>query len=61
LKFVLNAGVSGLAIPLVAIIHERTGTFSLLFYLLCALACVVVAAGWLLPGTKMAASAQAAK
>ena len=49
LKFVLAFGVSGLGVPLVAVIHGATGGLFWLFIIMAALAAVVVLAGLLLP------------
>jgi len=48
-KFVISLGVSALAVPLVAVIHERTGAFFWLFAILGGLAVVVACAALLLP------------
>ncbi|MBI5164197.1 MAG: MFS transporter [Magnetospirillum sp.] len=49
LKFVLSFGVSGLAVPLAALIRAQTGGFTLLFWLLAGSAIAVAAAALLLP------------
>ncbi|CAA7616860.1 MFS transporter [Magnetospirillum sp. UT-4] len=56
MKFVLSFGVSGLAVPLVSLLHGATGGFAVLFWLMAAAALVVVAAALALPGEKKAAS-----
>jgi len=48
-KFVLSFGVSGLAVPLVSLLHGATGTFTLLLALLSGMALIVAAAACLLP------------
>jgi len=48
-KFVLSFGVSGLAVPLVSLLHGATGTFTLLLALLAGIALIVAAAACLLP------------
>jgi FSR family fosmidomycin resistance protein-like MFS transporter len=49
LKFILSFGVSGLGVPMVSLIRVQTGGFEWLFWILAALAMVVVALGMFLP------------
>lgn len=60
LKFVLSFGVSGLGVPLVALIRGSTGDFWWLFVLLAASAAVVALFGALLPTQRKEALAPAA-
>jgi MFS family permease len=48
-KFVLSLGVAALGVPMVALVHDRTGGFAWLFVVLAALAAVTVAAALFLP------------
>ena len=48
-KFVLSIGLGSLGLPLVALVHERTGGFFWLFVILSGLALVIAATGLLLP------------
>ena len=48
-KFVLSAGVSAAAVPLVAIVRDRTGEFHWLFVLLAALSAIAALAALALP------------
>jgi len=50
LKFVISLGVSGLAVPMVALLHDRAGGFAGLFYVMSGLALMVAAIALLLPG-----------
>jgi len=56
-KFVIALGVAALAIPMVALIHERTGDFALLFTILGTLALVVAVAALFLPAERPAPAA----
>jgi FSR family fosmidomycin resistance protein-like MFS transporter len=49
LKFILSFGVSGLGVPMVSLIRVQTGGFEWLFWILAALALVIVALGMFLP------------
>ncbi len=51
-KFVLALGVSALAVPLVGVIYDRTGSFYWFFVTLSALAVVIALASLLLPGER---------
>ncbi len=51
-KFVISLGVSSVAVPLAAVIHERTGGFYWLFMLLGALALLVAAVALFLPNDR---------
>ncbi|BBK32145.1 MFS transporter [Stella humosa] len=51
-KFVLALGVSAAAVPLVAVIYDRTGSFYWFFVTLAVLGGVIVAAATLLPGSR---------
>ena len=51
-KFVLALGVSALAVPLVAVIYDRTGSFYWFFVTLATLATVIALAAILLPGRR---------
>jgi MFS family permease len=53
-KFVLALGVSALSVPLVAFIHDVTGSFYWLFILLTLFALMIVAMSLLLPEDKQA-------
>ncbi len=53
-KFVIALGVASLAVPMVALIHERTGDFALLFTILGTMALVVAAAALFLPSERRA-------
>jgi MFS family permease len=55
-KFVISLGVSSVAVPIVAVIHERTHSFEGLFILLGALALAVVGVALFLPGDRQARS-----
>jgi predicted MFS family arabinose efflux permease len=48
-KFVLSLGVASLGVPMVGIIRDYTGGFTVLFFVLSSLAAVVVAATFFLP------------
>jgi len=48
-KFVLSLGLGSLGLPLVALVHERTGDFAWLFVILSGLALTIAAIGLLLP------------
>jgi MFS family permease len=48
-KFVLSLGLGSLGLPLVALVHERTGDFFWLFVILSCLALSIAAIGLLLP------------
>jgi MFS family permease len=50
LQYVLSLGVSALVVPLVAVLHERTGGFAALFGVLAGAAALVALASLLLPG-----------
>jgi MFS family permease len=52
LKFVISLGVSGLAVPMVGLIHDQTGGFAGLFYAMSGLAVVVAAVALLLPSER---------
>lgn len=54
IKFVISLGVSSVAVPVVAIMHERTGSFYSLFVLLGALALAVSGVALFLPGDRQA-------
>ena len=56
-KFVIALGVAALAVPMVALIHERTGDFALLFTILGTLALVVALAALFLPPERLAPAA----
>ncbi|BBK42726.1 MFS transporter [Allostella vacuolata] len=56
-KFVLALGVSAAAVPLVAVVYDRTGSFYWFFVVLAVLAAVIVAAAALLPGRRPAPAA----
>jgi MFS family permease len=58
-KFLLSLGVSAAGVPLVAVIHDRTGDFAWLFFVLAALAAAIVAAGLLLPRDNAAVAGDA--
>jgi len=58
-KFVIALGVAALAVPMVALIHERTGDFALLFTILGTLALVVAIAALFLPPERRAPAAAA--
>lgn len=61
-KFVLALGVGALGVPLVAMVHERTGEFAWTFWILGALAILVtVAILWLPSGRPAAIVPQAAE
>jgi MFS family permease len=51
-KFIISLGVSGLVVPLVALIHERTGSFQWLFILLGALSLGVAVLALALPSER---------
>lgn len=51
-KFVLALGVSAAAVPLVAIVYDRTGSFYWFFVVLAVLAGLIVATAALLPGER---------
>ncbi len=59
LKFVVSLGVSALAVPLVALIYDRTGGFYWLFVAMAAFATMAAAVGLLLPGEGATADAPA--
>jgi MFS family permease len=59
-KFVIGLGVSALGVPMVALIHDMTGGFTLLFVTLSGLALAIVAAGLFLPSERPAAPLPAA-
>jgi MFS family permease len=48
-KFVLSIGVAAASVPIIAVIHDRTGDFYWLFVLLAALATIVAVAALALP------------
>ena len=48
-KFVLSLGLGSLGLPLVALVHERTGEFVWLFVILAGFALAIAAIGLLLP------------
>jgi FSR family fosmidomycin resistance protein-like MFS transporter len=52
MKFVISLGVSGLAVPMVALIRDTTGNFTGLFYVMAGLALVVALVALLLPGER---------
>ncbi|MFI5401149.1 MAG: MFS transporter [SAR324 cluster bacterium] len=54
LKFVISLGVSALAVPMVALLHDRAGGFAGLFYVMSGLALIVAAVALLLPGERAA-------
>lgn len=56
LKFVISLGVSGLAVPMVGLIHDRTGGFAGLFYGMSALALIVAGVALLLPSERKASA-----
>jgi MFS family permease len=51
-KFVLSLGLGSLGLPLVALVHERTGDFFWLFVILSGLALTIAATGLLLPADR---------
>jgi MFS family permease len=59
-KFVLAIGVSAMAVPLIALIHDRAGGFFWLFIILGAAAALVAGLGLLLPGERRHAAAAVA-
>jgi len=60
LKFVISLGVSGLAVPMVALIRDTTGGFTGLFYVMSVLALIVAAVALLLPGGQSVPAAASA-
>jgi MFS transporter, FSR family, fosmidomycin resistance protein len=54
LKFVISLGVSGLAVPMVGLIRDTTGGFTVLFYVMACLASIVALVAMLLPSEKKA-------
>jgi MFS family permease len=50
LQYVLSLGVSALVVPLIAVLHDRTGGFAALFGVLACAAALVALASLLLPG-----------
>ncbi len=50
LQYVLSLGVSALVVPLIAVLHDRTGGFAALFGVLAGAAALVALASLLLPG-----------
>ena len=59
-KFVLSMGLGSLGLPLVALVHERTGDFVWLFVILSGLAATIVAIGALLPSDRARGAARSA-
>jgi hypothetical protein len=59
-KFVLAIGVSAMAVPLIALIHDRAGGFFWLFIILGAAAALVAGLGVLLPSERRHAVAAVA-
>jgi len=52
-KFVLSLGLGSLGLPLVALVHEHTGDFVWLFWILSGLALLIAATGLLLPRDRL--------
>jgi len=48
-RYVVSFGASAFSVPLVAYIHRQTGDFKYLFFVLAALACVMLAAALCMP------------
>ncbi|MCC7272452.1 MAG: MFS transporter [Alphaproteobacteria bacterium] len=59
-KFVLALGVSALAVPMVALIYDRTGSFYWFFVTLAALAAINAVAATMLPGGRARGEPRAA-
>jgi MFS family permease len=55
LQYVLSLGVSALVVPLIAVLHERTGGFAMFFVVLAGAGALVALASLLLPGRAAAA------
>lgn len=60
-QYVLSLGVSALVVPMIAVLHERTGGFEVLFLLLAAAAALIFVVAWLLPGVGDTAPADRAE
>jgi MFS family permease len=57
-RYVVSFGASAFSVPLVAYIHRQTGDFKYLFFVLAALACVMlVAVIWIPPQVQKQAAA----
>jgi len=57
LQYVLSLGVSAIVVPLIAVLHERTGGFATFFLVLAGAGALVALASLLLPGQTRAAEA----
>jgi MFS family permease len=57
-NYLFSLGVSALAVPLISYLHNDTGDFQKLFWILGLSAALVLAVGILLPGRRPAAAAQ---
>ena len=51
LQYVLSLGVSAIVVPLIAVLHDRTGGFSIFFIVLAGAAALVALVALLLPGS----------
>ncbi len=52
LQYVLSLGVSAIVVPLIAVLHDRTGGFSVFFVVLAGAAALVALVALLLPGAR---------
>ena len=57
LQYVLSLGVSAIVVPLIAVLHERSGGFASFFLVLAGAGALVAAASLLLPGAVPAGDA----